>query len=626
MALDAPLGDQKVDLARTTFAATLSLGETSLQVEVPDRGRVTVEDLRAELSSGAADRAWSLSLNSQVDAYGKRGTLKAVVDVQHHGLADTANDEATGAATSGGTEVEVVVRSLPMPVVDALLDQGERLTATFGESVGLVLLADADGTGGYSLTTRFDGLTDPEAVPGAGAGARLTGTMTGTYDAAGRVSLKSDEPMRLTLTPEAFAQWMRPVAAAAAMEETAGLSLIQPATVAADLDLRMALRDGEGLRFDPAHTGAIVRLDLPAARLRDEWYHRDFATRGGHATIDAADLRRPVLIDLSLQTGEESGGGLLAAQARVTDLMLDDGYIQAENGNITAQIELDDVPTVVFDALTRQHGYAVAAFGQRLSATVNITDYSYASGGEIAFEMQSANGSVGSFTAIDQDGYLRIHNPATFHLNQTPQLAARIMRLVNPVLLPAVTSANVPFTLTINDDNFKLPTRGFDWTQVDADVQVQMGTVTIAPNIAPVDQLIPQLRAVGLLDEKTSYEARVSPILLAIRGGVFGYQDLSFRIDDVTLAFGGEISLVDRSVDLRMNLLGRAIEGEPWLQALLGPGVRIGGTIEQPQVNLPLLQEGFTRERLRDTARDLLGGWLRRELEPNREEEQSPAE
>ncbi|MEM8737416.1 MAG: hypothetical protein AAGG38_02920 [Planctomycetota bacterium] len=616
-ALDAPHAGRSFDWAATRFNARVRLTDGDRVVlDVPGKGRVEATQWSAELSSESADRAVGLRLGGEVDAYGVAGPVSAEVELRR------------GAGGWDKFEVEGVLWSLPVPVVDALLGQGDRLTATFGPRVGLGLLAASDGEGGYALTADFDrddaGPPDGSSPPTTES--RLSGSLTGRYEADGTVAFKTEQPVRLTMSPKAFAAWQQPVAEAVEVGESVGLSLTQPMDVVANVDVQVALSEGGGLRFDPERTRALLDVTLPETRVVDEWYRRAFSLQNGKLVIDAPDLRQPVSVSFTFQTvpgrGDSTSGmrpGRVDAEARVTGLMLDDGYIQIERGRVSSLIEFDRVPTVVFDALIRQRGYAVAAFGAEVNTTIEIDDWQLGEGGAIAFEFQSANGSVGSFRGVDDGEQFKPDGPMTFHLNQTPELAGRIMRWVNPVLLPAVRAANVPMTITIDDDTFRLPTRGFSWEQFDADVQVQMGTVTISPNVSPVNKILPPLQSLGLIDRQVEYQAKVSPIALSIRDGVFSYEDLTFRIGDVTLPFSGRISFVDQSIDLRMGLEGRVAEKNPWVLALVGDGVRIGGTVQDPVVDLNPLR-GF-QERPAETFGNLLGDLFG----PSRNKTQPPA-
>lgn len=598
--LAVPRSGSSIDLDATRFTAAVNLPPSdAMHLDWPGRGRVVVEGLTASVASEAVSRSVTAALGLTVATQGQTGTTALAVEVR------------PGAAGWSAPRINGGLRSLPLPVLDVLLGQGERLTATLGPQLDLDLLAESDGRGRYALTVDFN-RTSGDETPSTSP---LIGTLSGTYSPGGAVSLKTDERMRLTVRPEAFAAMMRPVAAAAEMGESVGLSLPQPADVWADVDLRFALIPGPGLRFDPLRTSAVLRIELPETQLVDEWYGRRFMIRSGRLAIDAPDPRLPITATLGFETDDgASGTGRLDADVHLTGAMLDDGYLQMERGKVSGEIELDRVPTAVFDALSRQRGYAVAAFGQNLSATISLTDWNYADGGSARGELESANGSLLSFSGTDRDGFFVIDKPVTFFLNQTPELSTKIMRFVNPILLPAVVSATVPMTVTIDDDGFRMPTRNFAAALINADIQVQMGTVKIVPSVSPVDKILPQLQALGLIERASLYEAKVSPITLRMRDGVFGYQDLSFKIDDVTLGFGGTISLVDQSIDMGMSLGGKAIEGDPLVRRLMGEGIRIRGTVQEPQVNLASVLDAFSKEQLPQTLGGLLEGVLQKEL------------
>ena len=655
-AADLAAGGVGLDLSATSYRLVLEpVEQDRIAVSLPGRPTLALTP-RLTLTSKRADREAQLSLVCGLAAGDEREELRAGL---HASFGNAGPDSPAGVRLTGG------IARLPVGLLDWIGQQGDRLAATLGDSLAVGVEAVADGGGGYGLTVDFGhgnptpadaDRSDPPGVvnasvensnqPGPSAGPaagprleRLTGRMTGGYR-DGVVTLRTDERLGLWVVPEAFAQWMRPVAEVAAMGESVGLSLPEAAQVTADVDLSVALRESAGLRFDPDRTRLRATVQLPETTLVDTWYDRRFGLRDGQIRVDAGDLRQPVEVRVQLSTvggageslaadtssgpggGGEAGaergaerGGSLRGDVRLTGLMLDDGYVQLERGRVTAEVQLDRLPTVIFDTLTRQRGYAVAAFGEKLDAAVRLDGWSLAEGGAVSFELQSENQSLASFSGRDTGGRFVPDRPMTFYFNQTPALAGKIMRWVNPVLLPAVRSATVPFTLTIDDDGFRLPTRGFSFADLDADVQVQMGTVRIDPTIAPVNRIVQPLQRFNVLKEQLSYEARVSPIALRLRDGVLSYDTLRFRIDDVDLSFGGTVSLVDQAVDMRLHLGGREVERDPLLRTLAAGGIAIGGTVSEPRVNLDSLLDGLRQERLPETVGGILGGLLRRELE-----------
>ncbi len=591
-----------LDLGQTRYGVSLRVaGGDRLRVDVPGRG-VVESTLAVQAGSTAADRSATLRVEADVRLGDAAGPLRAVVEA-------TRGDAGWDAGT-----VDALLAALPMPVVDALAGQGHRLTATLGETLGLGVLAAADGAGGYALTVNFD---PPSADSATDAAPRLRGQLTGTYDAGGAVVLHTDERLALTLSPEAFELWQQPATAAAGTptpDGTAGLSLIEPMPLALELDLKAALRRGPGLRFDPNRTGVTLDVRLPRATVRDRWYDRDFSLVNGRVTLNAPDPREPATVAVLFETDrapsdatvDPSTPGRLAADATVTGLMLDDGYLQTEHATVNGRVTLTNLPTAVFDALTRQRGYAVAAFGRELSATLATDAFSLAAGGNVDFELDSANGTVGSLPAtVHPDRTLTLRAPATFYLNATPELSSRILRLVNPIVLPAVVSASVPIVITLDDDSFTVPLDRFTWQAVNADARVMMNRVNIAPDVAPVDRIIPKLVRFNLLREQPQYLARIAPIVLSIRGGVLAYERLPIALDDVDLDFGGRIDLNDRAVNMTLTVAGEAFTKDDFLKTLGHIDVAIGGTIDHPTVQMETLEK-LLQNTVRDVGRDLL--------------------
>ena len=658
--LDAPANaaGTGLDLAATTYRAVLEpVDDQPLRLKLPDRPTLSVVP-HFTISSSRADAHVTLDTLIQLAVGSEQEALVAGLRVDFAASAPSLSGNS--ASSSDGIVITGRIDRLPVGLLDWAGRQGDRLVTTLGQSMALDVLAVADGDDSYGLTVDFGrGSTAPgdlHVQRGATVGetshssnsaaAPLTGRLTGGYR-DGAVTLSTDERLSLTLSPPAFGQWMRPVAEVADMGESVGVSLPAPATVTADLDLSVALRDSPGLRFDPTRTRLTAAVQLPETVLVDEWYHRRFALRDGSIRIDASDLREPILLAVALRTGDVAGQasttdspiaqrlpddasgavvadpeGRLEAQARLTGLMLDDGYVQLQRGRISATIELMRLPTVIFDTLTRQRGYAVAAFGEKLDATVQLDEWNFAEGGGLRFEFQSENQSLASFSGRDVGGMFVPDRPMTFYFNQTPALAGKIMRWVNPVLLPAVRSATVPFTLTIDDDNFRFPTRDFSLTGLNADVQVQMGTVRIDPSIDPVHRIVTPLQKLNVIQPQLSYDARVSPIALRLRDGVLSYDTLRFRIDDVDLSFGGTVSLVDQVVDMQLHLGGRAIERDPLIRTLLAGGIDIGGTVQKPEVDLNAMLAELKQQRIPEAVGGLLGDLLQRELQKQRQRKQ----
>ena len=197
---------------------------------------------------------------------------------------------------------------------------------------------------------------------------------------------------------------------------------------------------------------------------------------------------------------------------------------------------------------------------------------------------------------------------------QTPELSDKITRLVNPVLMPAVVSATQPLKITLDPEAFSIGARGFDWSQVHAGMRLEVGTVAVLPSREPFAGLAQQLQTFGFLKAASLYDLEVQPIELAIHGGEFRYLPQHYKLDDVTLTFDGVLSMTERVLDVRLVPGGREIERDPLIRSLVGAGVKISGTLDEPTVELGALTDLLSKERLPDTLFGVLGGLLEREL------------
>ena len=611
--LNAPRDGQAVDWQSTTMGVALELLESdAIVLDDDERGRLRITNALADLTSPSADRRYIFALTAEVEASGASGKVVAGADVRR------------GESGWDAAVADMELRSFPVRVVEAWLGQGRRLSTTFGESITMTGQARAGGDAGYTLRAAFEKPVADNDAPG------LTGQITGRYAADGTIALRSPDGVALTLTPEALELWLRPVAEAAEVGPSIGLSLPEPSTMTLTFDTQIALRGGPGGGFDPQRSRAEVALDVPDTEFNDEWYHRTFPLRNGKITLDAEDFTGPLNATLAFDTDAAEAGdtaGRMSADLEVAGLWDDEGVANVDRALINADVSLQRLPTAVFDALSRQQGYAVAAFGQRLTARLTAEELSLAEGGPIRFDVSSESGTVGALPGrITPEGVLILESPSTFSLNVTPELG-RLLKFANPVVLPAVASARVPITLTIDNDEFRLPLRGFDWDGFNADVSVLMGEVTIRTSVSPLDKILPPLENFSLISPDKSSLANVSPVTLNIRQGKIGYERMRISIDEVDLDFSGTIDLATQRVDMDMALGGTAFAKSDGLDKLEGTVVPIGGSVTKPAVQIEAFLSNVAASFLGVPTGDggqrdlggLLGDFLKNEAQRQRE-------
>lgn len=296
---------------------------------------------------------------------------------------------------------------------------------------------------------------------------------------------------------------------------------------------------------------------------------------------------------------------------------LDGGSNTAADPRWTGTVTAVDLPLAALDAWIGADGYLKAALGDAAGFTVALDAWSPDLGGGIVVGADTAAGTGGTVKLIDDGTTLRLAEPATFSLVQTPELSDKVTRLVNPVLMPAVVSANRPLTVTLDPAGFAIGSRGFDWSAINATLRLDVGTVSVLTTREPFAGLAQQLQALGVLRKASLYDLEVRPIELSIVEGVFRYLPQHFKLDDVTLTFDGLLSMTDRVLDVRLVPGGREIDRDPLIKSLAAGGVHISGTLDQPKVELGSLADALSKERLPDTLVNVLGGLLERELRKN---------
>ena len=280
-----------------------------------------------------------------------------------------------------------------------------------------------------------------------------------------------------------------------------------------------------------------------------------------------------------------------------------------------ATLAVTGLPLPAIDTWLMADGYVTATLGDAADFRVKLKQWSAGAGGGIGVEVMSGAGTGGTIELVDDGDTLRLAQPATFSLVQTPGLSEKVTRLVNPILMPAVISAVAPLKVTVAPDGFSLPSRGFDWTQVNAVIHLDVGRVTAQASRPPFDQIVKQLQAFNVLKEGSLYEMDVRPIDLTIDAGVFNYAPQIFDIDDVTLTFSGQLSVAEGQMDVRLVPGGREIDRDPVLRSLTAQGVRIAGPLDAPVVNFGSVLDGLKQDRIGDTLTNVLGGLLERELQ-----------
>ena len=329
-----------------------------------------------------------------------------------------------------------------------------------------------------------------------------------------------------------------------------------------------------------------------------------FTLTTGHVTLADGALKADFDSAVSVGTAAGRISGGMSGGAGMPD-------VAQWTGTVTAV----DLPLAALDDWIGADGYLMASLGNVAGFVVSLDGWSPDAGGGIALRADTAAGTGGSLKLIDDGTTLRLAEPATFSLVQTPALSDKITRLVNPVLMPAVVAASQPLKITLDPAAFSIGSRGFDWSMINMKLRLDVGTVAVLPSLEPFAGLARQLQTLGVLKNESLYELAVQPIELSISDGVFRYLPQNYKLDDVTLTFDGLLSMTDRVLDVRLVPGGREIDRDPIIKSLAAGGVHISGTLDDPKIELGSLTDALSQDRIGDTLLGVFGGLLQKELD-----------
>ena len=329
-----------------------------------------------------------------------------------------------------------------------------------------------------------------------------------------------------------------------------------------------------------------------------------FTLTTGHVTLADGALKSD--FDSAVSVGTDAGriSGGMSGGAGMPN-------VAQWTGTVTAV----DLPLAALDGWIGADGYLMAALGDVAGFVVTLDDWSPDAGGAISLRADTAAGTGGSLKLVDDGTTLRLAEPATFSLVQTPALSDKITRLVNPVLMPAVVTASQPLMITLDPAAFSIGSRGFDWSMINMKMRLDVGTVAVLPSQEPFAGLASQLQNLGVLKKQSLYDLAVQPIELSISDGVFHYLPQNYKLDDVTLTFDGLLSMTDRVLDVRLVPGGREIDRDPLIKSLAAGGVHISGTLDNPKIELGSLTDALSQDRIGDTLLGVFGGLLQKELD-----------
>lgn len=280
--------------------------------------------------------------------------------------------------------------------------------------------------------------------------------------------------------------------------------------------------------------------------------------------VSAAKLSSPLIASFtanmtSVDAQGKSYQSPLTSKTTVTNLLDKDGKVDAMHATIKTDTQIPQLPIELIDNLTGQQGKLAGIIGP--TADVKAVG-SYPGDMDISL--------VGKFAAlsvparIDANRTLTLRKDAVVTLAVTPETAQTLLKYGNPILIDA-TGSRDPIKATIFAKGFSMPLEGFDIKKLVADMDLELGTITLQSS-----WLLNSIKdGLGGLDRALNIsqkqDAKFTRLSLSMRDGMTKTNDMWMQIDNVsllgksrldTLTIGtqGNVDLVNKTVNMGMAL------------------------------------------------------------------------
>lgn len=585
-AIDPQRTGAALTLAPSSLAALLEDGSEgpTLGLAGPTRVTVSLDQGRLERTPGAA-----------------RGSLVATASV--------------GQATLAGPGGEVTARGSATATLDLGAPRDSVMVVADGELGGAAWQAGATFSGApLALVESSVSLAGVSPAELTLLGMPMAEILGGVADLALSRDLTGAGSMSLEISAPALSagfSWLG----------VEGLSLAAPTGVAVVLDQQLLdrlvpageSRDGDGARLalaEPVEVSVVVSradLDLETSQWNVE----------GSLAADAASIGRgegqPVAMSGLAGTFDASGGEGGRSLSMSVGAMIEEGAVSLDletthSGDLVGtavSAQATSVPSAGLDALLGTGGLISAALGPVGDAVV---EFHRPPDGEGELLVDLGGGGTWAMARGVAGEAVRLSGDGTAEMVVTPALAERFLAMVNPFLLTAL-EAEEPVAARLLGDTFLLPLDPYDLATVEADLEVDIGEVTLTAG-GPLKSVF---EALGKgLGERT--RASFTPARLHLRNGVVTYERMTMTAGFLVAHLEGTVDLVAESVDMRLTIPRdslRPVLGDldPFLGENFEAVVPVRGTLDAPEVDKGALKE-LVNDLLAELALRALGALL----------------
>jgi len=470
---------------------------------------------------------------------------------------------------------------------------------------------------------------------------QLVAEVSGQFKPDQTIALSDRAKARLLLTPQSFAalQEFRQKDAGA-KAQAPGLSLMAPAWVeveAGGTTVALAKRAqtkaaeaGKAAVAGEEPAGALSAIDLRRSRVLLKIKSDDLSLRraGDAKPIRLTNVRGEVkgenpaekieahlTADLAGQGAAGTQPGTVRTDATASKPVDQGGRLSVQPKNVVAQAKVERAPTVLIDQLMNMQGKLTAAVGPTVSLN---GDYAGAEAGRLDLQLNGDNVKWSLPAQVDDDWMMTLREDSKGEFAVTKEFSQQYIRSVNP-LVRALSVESVesqqPVKLTIKQQDFKAPLYPFDIRKMSADIDLDLGTLTLDSSspvffaMKIIGNVVPSFNK--YVSDRQPFE--FSPVTLKIRDGVLSYPKMSMTRGNLAVQYDGRVNLVNRKVRMTMGVPGSAInrmshETRGYIAPEDEISVPFGGTIDQPKFDESHLVREMTALGAKIGIRKAIGG------------------
>ncbi len=519
--LDA--GEQQLRSIEAGLSATL---DAVALKDVP----VSLSGVKVSLPRSKLGGAVTATITGEFRSGEDRGPLR--VDA-------TVNDPLASSFTG---QASAKLGNVPVALLDALANQGGKLVALLGSRLDTV---DASVT-----------MTKGQPWPlGAEVkSAALRTKLAGSFDqATKRVVLNPGGWVEYDLSPSAFATLLPAGSGAVAWTLSGAMPL------RLDVTKLEATLPRQGQKFDVRAASVNVLLTSKGGVF--ERAGAKLPVNNLSLTVNATRPAESVTLDLAATAGE---GQPLRSLTTLRNLLNDQGAVDIATLTLETDTQAPQLPVELIDQVTGMQGKLVGV----LSPSANVN----AKGefpGDLDVSVASDTANLAALVNADAQRTVTLRQDITGDLKVTPELSKALLQYWSPVLADA-SGSKEPIKMRVAKETFKLPLKDFDVKNLAADVEMELGMVTLDKSWL-LQSLAGELGKLGAkLGSTDKVTARFTKLQVSMKEGVVRTNDLWLTGDQMFVGTQGTVDLNQQRADLLIGLTGRSLAMIPGMDKLAG--------------------------------------------------------